>query len=137
MNSEGVSNSETLRDDLCRSVQALNLLGVDVIVIACNTAYLYYEYLQARSEAIILNMVDITVECVSTSRVVGVISSRSSRSSSLYIEKLRARDMKVINTTDNEQIQIDDMISRVISGTIRSEERRVGKECRSRWSPYH
>ena len=21
--------------------------------------------------------------------------------------------------------------------TIRSEERRVGKECRSRWSPYH
>ena len=26
-------------------------------------------------------------------------------------------------------------VSRAISG--RSEERRVGKECRSRWSPYH
>ena len=25
----------------------------------------------------------------------------------------------------------------VYSGTTRSEERRVGKECRSRWSPYH
>ena len=24
-----------------------------------------------------------------------------------------------------------------MSGTTRSEERRVGKECRSRWSPYH
>ena len=24
-----------------------------------------------------------------------------------------------------------------IIDTIRSEERRVGKECRSRWSPYH
>src|SRR5574338_1085162 len=23
------------------------------------------------------------------------------------------------------------------AGTLRSEERRVGKECRSRWSPYH
>ena len=23
------------------------------------------------------------------------------------------------------------------SGSVRSEERRVGKECRSRWSPYH
>src|SRR5260370_23484944 len=23
------------------------------------------------------------------------------------------------------------------TGTVRSEERRVGKECRSRWSPYH
>ena len=25
----------------------------------------------------------------------------------------------------------------VLGGTMRSEERRVGKECRSRWSPYH
>ena len=25
----------------------------------------------------------------------------------------------------------------IIVGTTRSEERRVGKECRSRWSPYH
>ena len=24
-----------------------------------------------------------------------------------------------------------------LSGGVRSEERRVGKECRSRWSPYH
>ena len=24
-----------------------------------------------------------------------------------------------------------------LSAVIRSEERRVGKECRSRWSPYH
>src|SRR3712207_9070164 len=25
----------------------------------------------------------------------------------------------------------------IASGGVRSEERRVGKECRSRWSPYH
>ena len=25
----------------------------------------------------------------------------------------------------------------IINGSRRSEERRVGKECRSRWSPYH
>ena len=28
-------------------------------------------------------------------------------------------------------------IGKEIVGTVRSEERRVGKECRSRWSPYH
>src|SRR5436309_11601970 len=28
-------------------------------------------------------------------------------------------------------------VSRLTSALIRSEERRVGKECRSRWSPYH
>ena len=25
----------------------------------------------------------------------------------------------------------------ILLGNVRSEERRVGKECRSRWSPYH
>src|SRR2546422_3398441 len=30
-----------------------------------------------------------------------------------------------------------DIVSVVSVGGIRSEERRVGKECRSRWSPYH
>ena len=29
------------------------------------------------------------------------------------------------------------MLLDYLSGTARSEERRVGKECRSRWSPYH
>ena len=26
---------------------------------------------------------------------------------------------------------------KIIASVLRSEERRVGKECRSRWSPYH
>ena len=29
------------------------------------------------------------------------------------------------------------MLIGIVIGTLRSEERRVGKECRSRWSPYH
>src|SRR2546430_5906684 len=35
---------------------------------------------------------------------------------------------------------LSELVARLASGTfvgIRSEERRVGKECRSRWSPYH
>ena len=35
---------------------------------------------------------------------------------------------KAFNTDDRQ---------RNTSDTSRSEERRVGKECRSRWSPYH
>ena len=31
----------------------------------------------------------------------------------------------------------DDRVQQLTSGKFRSEERRVGKECRSRWSPYH
>ena len=48
--------------------------------------------------------------------------------------------------TDSEVLeQADQCIQDVLDGTAeenhsgypRSEERRVGKECRSRWSPYH
>src|SRR3712207_7736416 len=31
----------------------------------------------------------------------------------------------------------DEHEPRMVDGRVRSEERRVGKECRSRWSPYH
>ena len=29
------------------------------------------------------------------------------------------------------------VVALAVGGVLRSEERRVGKECRSRWSPYH
>ena len=32
---------------------------------------------------------------------------------------------------------VDDVMEFFVAGATRSEERRVGKECRSRWSPYH
>ena len=35
------------------------------------------------------------------------------------------------------KLSMDVLSDYVWRGTIRSEERRVGKECRSRWSPYH
>ena len=46
---------------------------------------------------------------------------------------------KMIQTRGMVKIQETEMmIDRVrMKGEFRSEERRVGKECRSRWSPYH
>ena len=37
-----------------------------------------------------------------------------------------------------EESELDDLVRQgVVRNETRSEERRVGKECRSRWSPYH
>ena len=33
--------------------------------------------------------------------------------------------------------RVAEVVSKAVKDHIRSEERRVGKECRSRWSPYH
>src|SRR5256885_10792686 len=46
----------------------------------------------------------------------------------------------VLNGTDESSLHPPCMAPNVngtINPTFRSEERRVGKECRSRWSPYH
>ena len=42
------------------------------------------------------------------------------------------------NLLKEADINLDVLTSTVVTGIKeRSEERRVGKECRSRWSPYH
>mgnify|MGYP000995996835 CR=1 FL=1 len=37
----------------------------------------------------------------------------------------------------SDDVEIENTSKLEIFNAIRSEERRVGKECRSRWSPYH
>src|SRR5256885_15325660 len=71
----------------------------------------------------------------------------------LRADKLFARDTDYI-VKDDKIVIIDEFTGRMMEGrryseglhqaleakegvTVRSEERRVGKECRSRWSPYH
>src|SRR5256886_7242200 len=45
-----------------------------------------------------------------------------------------AKEIELKDSLENMGAQ---MVREVASKTSRSEERRVGKECRSRWSPYH
>ena len=43
----------------------------------------------------------------------------------------------LIGCSSNKQTTVDKQASPTPKVLVRSEERRVGKECRSRWSPYH
>ena len=56
-----------------------------------------------------------------------------------YESKLTEEDLSLFIRIEYERIGADQNITvrEVIRDFIRSEERRVGKECRSRWSPYH
>src|SRR5256885_14002412 len=57
------------------------------------------------------------------------------------LPELRARGhLLVVISHDDRYFHLADRIVRMEAGRMvlpRSEERRVGKECRSRWSPYH
>ena len=47
------------------------------------------------------------------------------------------RELEGMGLQINDSKGSDTHILGLIGDTKRSEERRVGKECRSRWSPYH
>ena len=48
--------------------------------------------------------------------------------------ELDERKTKILDAIIRNYLETGEPVG---SRTIRSEERRVGKECRSRWSPYH
>ena len=58
----------------------------------------------------------------------------------LYDEEMMWKSCKFNPKTGESVKTLDDLILQNHEGIFledRSEERRVGKECRSRWSPYH
>ena len=53
------------------------------------------------------------------------------------LEKSEKKLRKAINDEKALQHQLKQLTRKERTHRLRSEERRVGKECRSRWSPYH
>ena len=51
------------------------------------------------------------------------------------MENVRGRDVFILQSTCPPAN--DSLMELLVMVDVRSEERRVGKECRSRWSPYH
>ena len=69
------------------------------------------------------------------------ISSEKERFSG-FIMALNENDIdfdirKYYKTADFDFDESYKQMKEIIKSNLRSEERRVGKECRSRWSPYH
>src|SRR3712207_8103470 len=54
-----------------------------------------------------------------------------------YVESLSSYARQFLGQMDKPDVDFIEGLSPAISIDQRSEERRVGKECRSRWSPYH
>ncbi len=54
------------------------------------------------------------------------------------MDLFRKKEINLNHTSEmKKELKTSDLIMLGIGAIIRSEERRVGKECRSRWSPYH
>ena len=79
------------------------------------------------------------IEKLGIQKVVLDLISESEKKVSIYFEELE--DIKEYNQykvlSALQKCRVQDSHFAWNTGRSRSEERRVGKECRSRWSPYH
>src|SRR3712207_3150429 len=69
-------------------------------------------------------------------RMTATLTIRVPSDAATYQETL-ARLRAIAERVVDEQAQAQDITEEYVDIEARSEERRVGKECRSRWSPYH
>ena len=68
------------------------------------------------------------------------ISEYQQKLRNLEAQKVEAENLQIVNLVKAVKLstpQLTVLLSAYAKGDVRSEERRVGKECRSRWSPYH
>ena len=63
--------------------------------------------------------------------------AKINKTKSWFFEKINKTDKPLARLIKKEREKTQINKIRNEKGEIRSEERRVGKECRSRWSPYH
>ena len=73
------------------------------------------------------NLGDISIRCRETLEQADFIAAEDTRVSLKLLDHLDIKKSLVSYFEHNKAAK----------GNVRSEERRVGKECRSRWSPYH
>ena len=60
----------------------------------------------------------------------------------INVSALTYTEEEVVNRINSSKVSVNELLGDLINWSdtnknARSEERRVGKECRSRWSPYH
>src|SRR2546425_381479 len=68
-------------------------------------------------------------------RIIDKNEDHTTQSRALVVQ---ARSVEIFGQMDlaHEALQLGEK-AKAVNVVVRSEERRVGKECRSRWSPYH
>ena len=71
--------------------------------------------------------------CGTIYRIKGALPLQQNRWLSINLTQKKA-ELQTVSNGQSVLIVIGDQLNRAV---LRSEERRVGKECRSRWSPYH
>lgn len=117
-NETGFVDAENVKNQMAGVIKKLSDVGSDFVVIPCNTAHYFYEEMQSVLPVPILNILEVTLKAVKDSAFskVGILSSQSTKQFKLYEKVFQKNHIETVSTTDAEQIQVNKIISNVISG---------------------
>lgn len=110
-------NGESPVPELVRSAKVLESAGVDIIAMPCNTAHIWYDSIAESTSIEILNMPEITAECIPKGSTVGVISTTPVKLSGLFSSILERKGIQVIYGEDQDRVM--EGIYLVKSGNLR------------------
>ena len=114
----GIADADTLKYDLEYSVKMMAREYVDLVLIACNTAYYFIDYLRSITSMNIMDMVNLTVlKCLKKEKV-GLLSTRSTRDLGIYTKAFKRTDVELLVTNEAQQKKIDKLIADITLGEI-------------------
>lgn len=118
---KGIDDEDLVKKGLLVALNKMKLLKPDFIIIACNTAHYFYDYLQSHTDIKIISLIDTCVDHVKNSgyKKVGVLSSETTNSYGIYKSRFEKNDIECISVDlILEQPYIDNIILAVQGGTV-------------------
>lgn len=100
-----------------KDLKELESLGVDFIVINCNTAHNFYDYLKDTISIPLLNIIELTVKSIDKSnKVIGVMATDGTNKGELYQKELIKNDFIPITPPKELQSMVMNIIGEVKEG---------------------
>lgn len=112
-------------DLLLESVQRLNTLDADLIVIVCNTVHIFIDDLRKESTVPILSIIEETAKKCKDMNVskVGILGSTKTIKSNLHANELSKWNIASIMPDDNSQCFVSECILRIINNKIKDDDK--------------
>lgn len=119
---KGIEDENLVRVALIAGIEKMNLLEPDYIVMACNTAHIFFDELQSATSSKIINLIDVCVDHVKEMgyRKTGILSSEVTKKYNLYQNAFEQRDLQYYNPSYSQQHTINMVIKSVLEGKINS-----------------
>ncbi|MEY2671668.1 MAG: hypothetical protein RL687_85 [Candidatus Parcubacteria bacterium] len=118
-NETGFADPELVKEQLISGVQKIESWGADFIVLPCNTVHHFTKEMRESINIPIISIVESTVEKIKELGLskIGILSSRSTKDLGLYKSALEKEDLVVFEVNEDEQLILDNIILKVMSGS--------------------